>query len=80
MNRFTNFISTHVDLDVALLIIVAGIIYALALGYNAPYLAGSYPGAILMGAWLAALLTFPFFLYLLGKYIIRGFHTLAHHA
>lgn len=75
-----SFLRNHLDLSLALLIVLAGIVDSLILGYSAPNLAGSVPGAVLMGAGLAMLMTFPFFMYLAGKYGRRSLHAHAHHA
>ena len=78
--KVISFLRSHHDVALALLIIIAGIADSLVLGYSAPNLAGSIPGAVLMGAGLAMLMTFPFFLYLAGKYGSRGMHAHSHHA
>lgn len=75
-----SFLRHHLDLSLALLIVLSGIVDSLILGYSAPNLAGSVPGAMLMGAGLAMLMTFPFFIYLAGKYASRGLHVHAQHA
>ena len=72
------FLRRHVDLDFALLIVCAGVVDSFILGYDAPYLAGSKPGGALLGAGLAVLMTFPFYLYLIGKYLRRGYHHMTH--
>lgn len=68
----------HADIDVALLFVAAGVVYALVLGYDAPYLFGTKEKAALAGAVLAVLMTFPFYLYLIGKYLGRGIRHLTH--